>query len=478
MKIKYSALALASLALGLGFTACDDDDYNDWANPTSVTEADDATVSFSATAADAIYFSEIADSVTTVKLFTPTLSTNDASATTTYKVVLSNDGASTTVDTVDVNGYASLTQFQSAVIELYGRAPELREIAAQVIATTSFSGAAVNKTADITISAQLVAPEISEAYYIIGGAESSWSTSAVTAFSRSDESVSVYDDPVFTVTFAAYSEDDCWFAIVDDKAIDAIDNSSDWSYVIGTTSGNGNNGESGSLARRSELSDDGSFEVKGAKYITVTINMLEYTYTVESRSFSDYLYIIGDNINGDSWTTSFPLYSATGDGNYKGYYYINGAFKFKPNADNWDGDYEYESEGKFSDNGGSNLPAPDPSGFYMVEVDLANYTYTLTQVEYISIIGTVVSGTNWDTYTELTYDSATNTWSYTGDFVAGEFKFLMNHDWDVASWGGELTNLTEYNGGNLKSIAEAGTYTVTLSLSYEGNNSATVVKSE
>ena len=65
--------------------------------------------------------------------------------------------------------------------------------------------------------------KISQNYYIVGG-PNDWATSAAERsikFNHSD--ADVYDDPVFTVTFAA-NEGDTWFAIGDDEACDAIGN--------------------------------------------------------------------------------------------------------------------------------------------------------------------------------------------------------------------------------------------------------------
>jgi hypothetical protein len=104
-------------------------------------------------------------------------------------------------------------------------------------------------------------------------------------------------------------------------------------------------------------------------------------------------------------------------------------------------------------------------------------TYKVTEVETISIIGTVKG--NWDTDVDMTYNKETGAWEVTEDLEAGEMKFRMNHDWSV-SWGGNgsskaYTDLTQNNGANLE-LAESGKYKVQLFIQYEGKNKVVLTK--
>ena len=110
---------------------------------------------------------------------------------------------------------------------------------------------------------------------------------------------------------------------------------------------------------------------------------------------------------------SFALRSPNFDGQYEGWYYLNGEFKFKPNADNWDNDYEYNGDGKIADNGGSNIPDPG-AGFYRINVDLSAGTYQLAKVEYMSIIGSVLDA-NWSVDGDMTYNTADGCWEWTDE---------------------------------------------------------------
>jgi hypothetical protein len=200
--------------------------------------------------------------------------------------------------------------------------------------------------------------------------------------------------------------------------------------------------------------------------VTSTVNLV-------APSFNEFFYEIG---NESGWSTSHALRSPSFDGKYEGWYYLNGEFKFKPNADNWDGDYEYNGTGKIADNGGDNCPDPG-AGFYRINVDLTAGTYTLTQVNYMSLIGTVQG--NWDTDLDMTYNQTEGCWEYTGQLNAGKFKIRMNHDW-AYSWGGtasdtDYNNLT-YNNGKDLAIDAAGTYKVQFYLTYEGNNKVVITK--
>ena len=71
----------------------------------------------------------------------------------------------------------------------------------------------------------------------------------------------------------------------------------------------------------------------------MTLDMMEYTYTLEELGFAPYIYEIGNNT---SWSGTCPLAGINFDGKYRGFAYLNGEFKYKPNPekDNWTGDWE------------------------------------------------------------------------------------------------------------------------------------------
>ncbi|MBP5317363.1 MAG: SusE domain-containing protein [Bacteroidales bacterium] len=190
------------------------------------------------------------------------------------------------------------------------------------------------------------------------------------------------------------------------------------------------------------------------------------------HSFADFIYAIGADTE---WSGVYFLRSASNEGSntgvYKGFGWLSGEFKFKPNADNWDGDWEFDGEGKIADNGGSNCPAPTEAGYYMIEVDLTAMTYKLTLIKTIGIIGPAQAG-GWDNDTDMTYNAEKGTWEATVELAADEMKFRANDAWDI-NWGGSLDALTQ-GGANIK--VEAGTYVIELHALCDGKASATMTK--
>jgi len=193
-------------------------------------------------------------------------------------------------------------------------------------------------------------------------------------------------------------------------------------------------------------------------------------------SFADYIYGIGQDTE---WSSVFFLRSGVADGSntgiYKGFQYLSGEFKFKPNEDNWDGDWEFDGEGKIADiDGGSNCPAPEEAGYYMVEVNLNDMTYKLTLIKSIGIVGPAQAG-GWDIDTDMTYDAETGAWVIKGvTLSADKMKFRANDGWDI-NWGGSLDALTQ-NGADF--AVEAGTYDIVLNALCDGKASATMVASD
>ena len=192
----------------------------------------------------------------------------------------------------------------------------------------------------------------------------------------------------------------------------------------------------------------------------------------EPSGFGDYIYAIG----GDTgWSNVYPLRSSqeggVNTGKYKGFGYLSQEFKFKPNEDNWDGDWEFDGEGKIADNGGDNCPAPESASYYMVEVDLNEMSYKLTPISTIGIIGTAQAG-GWDADTDMTYNAEKGAWEATVSLTDGALKFRANDAWDI-NWGGSFDALTQ-GGGDIN--MEAGTYSIQLYAWCDGKAYATVTK--
>lgn len=472
-EILYSAIIAA------GLTACNGD-YADWLSPQS-NAAKEAAEKFEMTVqplVQSIDFAEVTDD--SVAFFSTNLQAGQVDSFEVSVLPATEEVTSATkpyVIKATTEGMVAVKDLVGAVCSFYGKAPTARTmnitVKAQVKVTTEDGTVTVAKSASpFAFTGTPDAPEISQHYYLIG-APSEWAANCTTMpFTHSD--LDVYEDPVFTVTFPV-ANGDTWFAFADDVTVEK----NDWAYVYGCAEGNGNNGTEGMVGRRNTLGNDGSFKVTvadDAKYIKFTINMMDGTYKIEKINYSAYFYEIG---NESGWTASHALYGANADGKYQGYYYLNGTFKFKPNADNWDGDYEYDGEGKIADNGGDNCPDPG-AGVYQIDVDLVAGTYALTKVNSITIVGNHNGWLQDDSNCHMTYNAELGCWEITTALKDG-FKFAMNDAWAI-SWGGANGDPTAYdmltptNGKDLSLPNGEGTYKVQLYLTYEGNNHVVFTK--
>ena len=295
---------------------------------------------------------------------------------------------------------------------------------------------------------------VADAYYLIGGPED-WAGSAASKSQKfSHSNASVADDPIFTYVLEG-TGGDIWFAIGDDEACDAIVNDNDWSKLYGTTSGNGNNGLSGSLARRSSLGgDDGSFKVDGtSKFIRIQINMAELTYTITPLDFDPYVYFIGAT---DGWANAEQKLALTDEsGIYTGFLYVadpNGwgvEFKFQKVAGDWDSQLNSntftEITGGF-EKGSDNIKAADGEGVYFVTLDLANLTLNAVKVEKMGIIGDF---NGWGGDVDMTWNADDYCFEATNaGATANGWKFRVNSDWAINLGGETLGNLVA-NGANI-----------------------------
>ena len=207
------------------------------------------------------------------------------------------------------------------------------------------------------------------------------------------------------------------------------------------------------------------------KIYSNTVNIVVIPTAEVAPAWPMYIYEIG---NESGWATAHVLCSPAQDGIYTGYYWLDGGFKFKPNADNWDGDWGQDPAGEYgtlvvdgeedcNDPGKSFPDQAQPAGFYQVKVDLNEMTWALTPITSISIIG---GFNDWAGDVDMTYNTKDGCWEVTTDAVSGEYKFRANHDWAI-NWGGTEDNLTQ-DGANLTS--DGGTHTYKLFLSCEGNH--------
>lgn len=466
----FSALLFAT-----ALVACTGD-YTDWAAPQQTPQPE--TVTFGDGSVSPVglidYAKGVDQMVQVCNIVAPTASSAD------YANVIYKLNLGTTSMSIGADGKISSETLKTYLESTFGKAPVEREIKSTVEQWISNGKTAV-KTAtsgEFLVKAILDAPEIYPHMYLIG-APSEWNPSCTALPFTHDDTKTVYDDPIFTITVPV-GEGDTWFAFADDKTVET----GDWSNVFGAREGNGKNyiGETGYFTRRTDLSDDGSFMIHvdgDAKYMKITLNVMDGTYLIEKVSFAAFVYEIGNNTG---WSGVNPL-SGDGAGMYKGYCWMDGEYKFRPNENNWDNDWEMTQDlgggsYAFDPNGGTNFPSLN--GFYEMNFDMVNNIATMVEVKSITCVGNHNGWTVNDAAQHMTYNKDAGCWELTTTLKNG-FKFAMNDDW-ATSWGGAngnpaaYDNLSQNGGKDLDAPEGEGTYKVQLYLSCEGKNRVVLTK--
>ena len=297
---------------------------------------------------------------------------------------------------------------------------------------------------------------IEQNYYLLGTVNG-WSVAQAIKLNHSDKDV--YDDPVFSIKVdisAADAASGWWWKIVPESTY-ATGNWVDADNAAFGVAENGDEALSGMLVGRTAAEDCGAGCLKVQGPYLLTINLEEGTYKFEMAI--DNLYTPGDSNN---WSQAASQLLFTKDyANYYGYANLNSIFKFT-SAPNWGGiNYGNAGEGVLSTDGGAgNLTVAEP-GLYWLHVNLAALTYEATLVKTIGLIGDATPN-GWDASTALTPSADNLVWTGEVTFGAGEFKFRANNEWTI-NLGGSMDDLQQ-DGGNLASPG-AGTYAVTLDLS-------------
>lgn len=443
---------LSIMSMALLMAGCTED-YKDWAQPFQNGPEEPVSVSISVSPGAAVDFATITDE--TVKLFSASVS-NPEGAEATYTASITNeDGSKEIAIKTDENFFCSTAELESAVNALWGRRPVARTIPVKVLAYVKVNGVAIASTGTTTLTATPNAPVIEEAYYITGTVNG-WDNTN-TDYELSNGGADPYENSIFTVMIPGDKvSGDIEFKVTPKSGLGG-----DWSKCLTASDTEGvfaTNNAGGNLKVA---------YVAGAKFYRIQFDLMNQTWSGAGLSFGDYFYEIG---NESGWGTSHALAGPANDGKYKGYYYLNGEFKFKPNADNWDDDLEYVSgtttSGTLTDAGGPNCPDPG-EGFYEIFLDAGALNYTLTKIESVSMIG----GFNeWASDLEMTYNAEEGCWEVTTDQVSGEYKFRANHDWAI-NWGGDVKGLTQ-DGANLS--IDGGSHTFKLYLSYNGAHKLTI----
>ena len=422
------------------------EDYTDWANPQSNPEEE--AVAFgngSVAPVDVINLADVTgDKVKVASIVAPT-STKD---TYTPSFKINFDGQ--TFD-IDADGNMAKADLVNYITGKWGKRPTERDIDATLDAWQSNGSTAAKMATSETFQVKAIpeAPVIEEGYYLVGdmfnveavgdaAAVDGWNTvSAKQAFKHSEKDV--YDDPVFTITFETTKADQYW-KIIPKKNIDADDL---WAPGVVGPKVDGDDSMTGALTN----GDAKAGKIAKAGKYKLTINMMDYSYTLEEVNYDPFIYFIGAT---DGWTNAEQKLALVDDakGVYTGYLYCadpNGwgnQFKFQRVAGSWDNEINSGAFSTFSGaatSEGGNISVNAGEGVYYFDVNLGEGTITATKVETMGIIG---GFNNWAGDAPMTWNAEEYCFEATNVGVTADgWKFRVNGDWPI-NLGGSLNNLT------------------------------------
>ena len=438
---------LLGMTLLMSMVSCTED-FTDWAHPQ--TNPQEEAVAFGDGKVTPVGVINLADVNTeTVKVASiEAPSSTNAAYTPTYKINF--DGQSFDID---AEGNMATADLANYIVEKYGKRPTERDIDATLDAWVSNGATAVKMATSATfqVKAVPVAPVIEEGYYLVGDmftteTTNGWTKEAAKAFNHSDKDV--YEDPVFTVSFETTKADQYW-KIIPKKNIDSGDI---WAAGVVGPKVDGDDSMTGALTN----GDAKAGKIAKAGKYKLTINMMDYSYTLEEVNYDPFIYFIGST---DGWKSSDQKLALVDDakGVYTGYVYVadpNGAglqFKFQRVAGSWDNEINAGAFNTFSDaatNEGGNFGVNAGEGVYYFDVNLSEGTIKATKVEKMGIIG---GFNNWDGDAVMTWNAKEYCFEATNVGVTADgWKFRVNGGWDI-NLGGSINDLTA--GGDNLSVA-------------------------
>lgn len=421
------------------------EDYTDWGNPQ--TNPQEEAVTFgngSVTPVDVINLADVTtEKIKVASIVAPTSS--DAAYTPNYKINF--DGQSFDID---ADGNMATAELTSYIVEKYGKRPTERDIDATLDAWVSNGSTAVKMATSETFQVKAIpeAPFIDEGYYLVGDMFTTeevngWTKEVAKAFKHSEKDV--YEDPIFTVSFETTKADQYW-KIIPKKNIDSDDL---WAAGVVGPKVDGDDSMTGLLTN----GDAKAGKIAKAGKYKLTINMMDYSYTLEEVNYDPFIYFIGAT---DGWTNAEQKLALVDDakGVYTGYLYCadpNGwgnQFKFQRVAGSWDNEINSGAFSTFSGaatSEGGNIGVNAGEGVYYFDVNLSEGTITATKVEKMGIIG---GFNNWAGDAVMTWNAEEYCFEATNVGVTADgWKFRVNGDWPI-NLGGSLNNLTA-GGDNL-----------------------------
>ena len=437
---------LLGMTLLMSMVSCTED-YTDWGNPQSNLEEE--AVSFgngSVTPEGVINLADVTgDKVKVASIVAPT-STKD---TYTPSFKINFDGQSFDID---ADGNMAKADLVNYITGKYGKRPTERDIDATLDAWLSNGSTAAKMATSETFQVKAIpeAPFIDAAYYLVGDL-TEWGLDTKLKFAHSD--ADVYEDPVFTLMFTTTKDDQCWKIIpqgnVDTGNIWAVENSP--KGVVGIEE-DGDKAMSGKLlTTNSKGNKAGAGKIAKAGIYQMTINMMDYTYTI--KQIAPEYYLVG-KLQG--WASepkdkTCLMYAETPMvQSYTTQWNDDANLKIWLGSDWGDWNNAYGSAtmadantptGKLKvDNNAGAIICPEPGAYYTFTADFSTMTYSWTKLENqnptaYGKVGLIGVGGDWDNDVDMTEVTPHN-WFIEKTLPEGSFKIRANHEWnDAANWG-------------------------------------------
>ena len=437
---------LLGMTLLMSMVSCTED-YTDWANPQSNPEEE--AVAFgngSVAPVDVINLADVTgDKVKVASIVAPT-STKD---TYTPSFKINFDGQ--TFD-IDADGNMAKADLVNYITGKWGKRPTERDIDATLDAWQSNGSTAAKMATSETFQVKAIpeAPFIDAAYYLVGDL-TEWGLDTKLKFAHSD--ADAYEDPVFTLMFTTTKDDQCWKIIpqgnVDKGNIWAVENAPEG--VVGIEV-DGDKAMSGKLlTTNSEGNKAGAGKIAKAGIYQMTINMMDYTYTI--KQIAPEYYLVG-KLQG--WSDkpkdkTCLMYAETPMvQSYTTQWNDDANLKIWLGSDWGDWNNAYGSAtmadantptGNLKvDNKAGAIACPEPGAYYTFTADFSTMTYSWTKLENqnptaYEKVGLIGVGGDWDNDVDMTEVTPHN-WFIEKNIPEGSFKIRANHKWDdAANWG-------------------------------------------
>lgn len=302
----YVSIALAGLFMG----SCSDD-FTNWANPQTNPQEDAITIpGFTATAGQAIDFANVeTDSVSTFTLSEAALPAGFTLEKARLELTPQGvENATKTTVNASPEGKGAVADLASALESAFGKRPTARTFDAHVYVNAVKEGQAVLIDAgNINLVMTPKAPFIDTNYYLVGNM-TDWQLDTNLKFAHSD--AGVYEDPIFTIVFTTTEDDQCWKIIpqgnVDAGNIWAVENAPKGVVGIETDGDYAMSGTLLTTTSKGEKANAGKIAKAGT--YQMTINMMDYTYTIIQPTTYEHVGLIGV---GNDWVNDVDMTEVT-----------------------------------------------------------------------------------------------------------------------------------------------------------------------